>query len=144
MYPKDNLTVGHRVLTTEGIGNVLGIDKSLDGDNVYIISVRRGSLTLRLTANEIANYAVYHPSTKSYLFLSFQDYDYVLAQGQDIVYRVTKRNYAKLVPEVIHKNEWIKIINNTKGGLDVYKKLKKESYELKRNSDAEPTIIPKR
>lgn len=144
IHPKDDLKIGQRVLTKEGIGTVFGVDESIDGDRVYIVGVRQGSMYLRVTSNELANYAVYHSPTRSYLFLSFQDYDYVLTQDQDIVYRVTKRNYAKLVPEIRHNYEWAKVINTTKGGFAVYKKLKKEGYELKRNNIIKPTTISQR
>jgi hypothetical protein len=129
------LVLGQKVLTYRGIGTITNMDwDDINNEPIFIVSVRRGSLHERLKENQLAQYIVPHYKNGHWkeLFLSFSDYDYILERDQLIIYRITKRGYAKLVPsDRDYYDKWA-TINRCKNGYNLYRELKKKGYEIER------------
>ena len=141
------LVPGNKVLTVNGIGTITSTDyDDLNKETIYIVSTRRGTLYRRFTGIQLAQYVVIHHkwvrgiNTEIHLPLSFSDYDYILEQDQLIIYRITKRGYAKLVPEDREYYDHFATINRSKNGYNIYKELKKKGYVLKKRIITEQMV----
>jgi len=133
MFVMSSLTQGQKVLTIEDhyIGVITGTCyDDIDDKKIYIVSVKRGTEHLRLKTTEIAQWFIYHPQTTAYLPLSFSDYDYIAEHNQVIIYRVTKRGYAKLVKANKKYYDWAKTLNRSKGGYKMYAILRRKESEI--------------
>ena len=125
---------GQKVLTTKGMGTIVSPNERLGGDIEYIVSLRGGKMHLRILPDDLMQFVVFNDDKKKYISLSFSDYDYIVENNQAIIYRITKRGFAKLVPNDIKHYDWAKTINNTRNGLRIYQELKRKGYELKKRN----------
>jgi len=125
----NNLRNGQRVLTVRGIGTIM----RRDGEEI-VTSLRGNYIRRRDKKENILQYFVYNEKLVKILNISFCDYNYLLEEGQPIVYRITNRGFAKLAPESKNYYEMNKTIHRTKGGLKMYAELKKKGYELKKRN----------
>lgn len=128
---------GHNVLLTEGKGTIVSIDDHQTLPNVaeYVISIKNnvdGHKYLRKMETDLLQFMVFNGHKNRFIPLSFSDYDYIVENNQVILYRLTKRGFAKLIPDAERHYDWAKTVNTTKNGIQLYRELKRKGYELRR------------
>jgi len=123
---------GQRILTSEGIGTIVGQNITLNNETEYIISLKKGNSFKRSKADELMQFAVYNDDKKLFIRLSFSDYEYIVENNQAIIYRITNRNFAKMVSTDREHYEYAKIIHRTRNGLRIYREFKRKGYELRK------------
>lgn len=132
MHKANMFKIGQRVLTVKGIGTII------DSDRGEIITSLRGKdgmshqLKRRDKKENLTQYYIYNRELQKMFPLSFCDYDYILPQGQPVVYRITNRGFAKLIPSEKEYYGFAKAVNRTKGGLKIYEEMLKHGHELKK------------
>ncbi len=119
---------GQRVFTVAGIGTI--IRTTITGE--VITALRRNQMKRQDKKENLLQYYVYNEKLKKMLPLNFGDYDYVLEDSQPIVYRITNRGFAKILPRDRNFYDFAKTVNRTKNGIKIYQELKAKGYELKR------------
>jgi len=117
---------GHRVVTVAGIGTII---RSIKNDEV-ITSLRRNQMRRQDKKENLLQYYVFNEKLKRMLPLNFGDYDYVLEGNQPIIYRITNRGFAKIIPSDKNFYDFAKTVNKTKNGIKIYQELKRKGYVL--------------
>ena len=126
---------GHRVLTPKGIGTIHNMNMTLNDELEYIIELKHGLCHIRSKLTDLFQFYVHNEDEKRMIPLSFSDYDYVVETNQSIVYRITKRGYAKLMLEDRKRYAYARIFTKNRNGLRIYRKLKREGYEIRRTEN---------
>lgn len=120
--------IGHKVLTPDGYGYVHSLYHRFKfGDCVGVYFPKFGKIT-EYHITKCSMLVLFDFKSDRRIKLSMKDYDYILENGQEIQYYVTKHKFASLTEEYRHDHQWIKIINSTHNGRILLKKLKTNNF----------------